>query len=288
MKKVIFLFGIFFGFTIYAQKNEADSTTKNSTVEISQIPNYDLVKSKIDLKDVVSTADEQPEFVGGMKNFKKRFFENFNTSDLNKKKGNDTHLYFIIEKTGYVKNFIAIGSNKNQIQDAEAAIKKVFERWKPAKANGQTVRYLIHFPVEQFYSSMQNEDISESNNNTSLTVTEIPDLEYLKSKIDMKDVVSNADEKPEFPGGINAFKRKYFESIEALDLKNNEKVDIRLYFVVEKTGYVRNVTAVSKNKVHVAAAEDGVKRMNARWKPAKLNGKPVRYIFYFPLMSKKY
>ena len=119
-------------------------------------------------------------------------------------------------------------------------------------------------------------------------ISGLPDYSIIKTKLDLKQVVTKADSLPEFPGGINAFKRKYFENIETLDLKHNEKVDTRLYFIVEKTGYVRNVTAVAKNKKHAEAAEQGVRKIFARWKPAKINGEPVRYLFYFPLTSKKY
>jgi len=77
-------------------------------------------------------------------------------------------------------------------------------------------------------------------------VSALPDYNIIKTKLDLKQVVTKADSLPEFPGGMNAFKRKYFENIETLDLKHNEKVDTRLYFIVEKTGYVRNVTAVAK------------------------------------------
>ncbi|MGO4708856.1 energy transducer TonB [Chryseobacterium sp. 2TAF14] len=124
--------------------------------------------------------------------------------------------------------------------------------------------------------------------NTISDVSALPDYNIIKTKLDLKQVVTKADSLPEFPGGMNAFKRKYFENIETLDLKQNEKIDTRLYFIVEKNGYVRNVTAVAKNKKHAEAAEQGVRRIFARWKPAKINGEAVRYLFYFPLTSKKY
>ena len=283
MKKAIFLLGLFFTSFVFAQEIDTTNSVHNGVSEVTNLPDYEIIKNKIDLKDVVVKADQQPEFVGGMEKFKKRFFESLKLPTSNKKKDNDTRLYFIIEKTGYIKSFTAVGSNKNEAKDAEQAIKGVYERWKPAVINGQPVRYIIYFPLEESKSVTES-----SSSDKSVGSTEIPDLEYVKSKIDLKDVVTNADEKPEFPGGMNAFKRKYFESIETLDLKNNEKIDTRLYFIVEKTGYVRNVVAVGTNQKHVEAAELGVRRIFARWKPAKSGGKPVRYLFYFPLMSKKY
>lgn len=134
----------------------------------------------------------------------------------------------------------------------------------------------------------QETDAKNPVQNTISDASGLPDYNIIKTKLDLKQVVTKADTIPEFPGGMNAFKRKYFENIETLDLKNNEKIDIRLYFIVEKNGYVRNVTAVSKNKKHAEEAEQGVRKIFARWKPAKTNSQAVRYLFYFPLTSKKY
>lgn len=134
----------------------------------------------------------------------------------------------------------------------------------------------------------QNTEEKKTVQTTISDVSGLPDYEVIKNKLDLKQVVTKADTIPEFPGGIDAFKRKYFENIETLDLKKNEKLDTRLYFIIEKNGYVRNVTAVSKNKKHAEAAEQGIRKIFVRWKPAKLNGEAVRYIFFFPLMSKKF
>ncbi len=125
-------------------------------------------------------------------------------------------------------------------------------------------------------------------NSVQKSTSPYPDYSFIKTKMNLKDVVTKADTAPEFPGGLKVFKRKYFESIETLDVKIKEKVDTRLYFIVEKNGYVRNVTAVGTNKKHVEAAEVGLRRIFARWKPATINGEPVRYLMYFPLTSKEF
>lgn len=141
------------------------------------------------------------------------------------------------------------------------------------------------------FSSLVFAQNTEENKTVQTTISDVsglPDYDVIKNRLDLKQVVTKADTIPEFPGGMDAFKRKYFENIETLDLKKNEKLDTRLYFIVEKNGYVRNVTAVAKNKKHAAAAEQGMRKIIVRWKPAKLNGEAVRYIFFFPLMSKKF
>ncbi|MDF2551834.1 MAG: hypothetical protein K0R77_1109 [Chryseobacterium sp.] len=137
-----------------------------------------------------------------------------------------------------------------------------------------------------FFTTLLFAQVSGTKTTVQKNVTTYPDYSVVQKKMSLKDVFTNADTVPEFPGGIKAFKRKYFESIETLDVKIKEKVDTRLYFIVEKNGYVRNVTAVGTNIKHAEAAELGLKRIFARWKPATVNGEPVRYLMYFPLTNK--
>lgn len=116
----------------------------------------------------------------------------------------------------------------------------------------------------------------------------IPNYELIKTKLNLKDVVVSADTPPEFPGGFAAFNKSFVDGIPTLDLKQNKKLNTHIYFVVEKDGYVRNITAIGSNKKHNEAAELGIKRVTKRWKPALIDGKPVRYLFNFPLVPKKY
>lgn len=127
--------------------------------------------------------------------------------------------------------------------------------------------------------------ISETSN---FDPSKIPDYTVLKTKLNLKDVVTEADQKPEFPGGMDAFKRKFFEGMPTIQMKQNQKLSTRLYFIVEKDGYIRNVAAVSDDKKHAEAAELGVKRIFTRWKPAMVGDQKVRYLYSFPLSVRKY
>jgi hypothetical protein len=119
-------------------------------------------------------------------------------------------------------------------------------------------------------------------------VTELPDYELLKTKLKLDDsVFTKADTPAEFPDGMATFKRKFSESMDIIDVKSN-KINTRVYFVVEKNGYVRYVTATGDDKKHSHAAEVAVRRLFVRWKPAMINGEPVRYLYTFPLSLKKY
>lgn len=119
------------------------------------------------------------------------------------------------------------------------------------------------------------------------SVSQLPDYAVLKTKMKLDDAVTKADTPAEFPGGPETFKKQFAEKMDVIDVKSN-KINTRVYFIVEKTGYVRYVTAISGNKQHGHAAEVAVRRLYTKWKPAMVNGEPVRYLCTFPLTLKKY
>lgn len=120
------------------------------------------------------------------------------------------------------------------------------------------------------------------------SVTELPDYELLKTRMKLDDAVfTKADTPAEFPDGMDTFKRKFSESMDIIDVKTN-KINTRVYFIVEKTGYVRYVVATGDDKKHSQAAEVAVRRLFVKWKPAMINGEPVRFLYTFPLSLKKY
>jgi hypothetical protein len=119
------------------------------------------------------------------------------------------------------------------------------------------------------------------------SVSELPDYAVLKTKMKLDDVVTKADTPAEFPGGMEVFKKKFAESMDVIDVKT-KKINTRVYFIVEKTGYVRFVTATGNDPKHSKAAEVAVRRLFVKWKPANIKGEPVRYLYTFPLTLKKF
>lgn len=140
-----------------------------------------------------------------------------------------------------------------------------------------------------FCVSISGQQTVDNKNTIENNISEIPNYnELVKKKINLKDVVTTADTAPEFPGGFKVFKQKYFDGMPTVNLKQHQKLDTRIYFIVEKDGYVRNIAAIGSDKKHVEAAELGIKRIFTRWKPATKNGKAVRYLYTFPLSARKY
>jgi len=120
------------------------------------------------------------------------------------------------------------------------------------------------------------------------SVEQLPDYAELKKRLDLKDVVTVADQEPEYPGGKKAYLYKVSENMPIIDIKNKEQFSTTIYVIVEKDGYVRKYAAISNNKKHAAAGEEAVRKVFERWKPAKIGDKPVRYIFYIPIGLRKW
>ncbi|MPS63960.1 MULTISPECIES: hypothetical protein [Chryseobacterium] len=122
---------------------------------------------------------------------------------------------------------------------------------------------------------------------TIINVESLPHYVELKKRINLTGVVMTADKEPEFPGGMALFRRKFAENMEVIYAKG-KKIDTRVYFIVEKNGYINNIAAISNNKDHAKAAEAALKKMLVRWKPALVADKPVRFLYSFPLSLQKY
>ncbi|WP_426275154.1 hypothetical protein ACN9MN_11990 [Chryseobacterium sp. S-02] len=122
---------------------------------------------------------------------------------------------------------------------------------------------------------------------TIINVESLPHYGELKKRINLTGVVTTADKEPEFPGGMTLFRRKFAENMEVIYAKG-KKIDTRVYFIVEKSGYINNIAAISNNKDHAKAAETALKKILVRWKPALVADKPVRYLYSFPLSLQKY
>ncbi|MGA9211367.1 MAG: hypothetical protein WBY99_01595 [Kaistella sp.] len=125
---------------------------------------------------------------------------------------------------------------------------------------------------------------AQENSQKKYDITKLPNYSYLKTKIDLSNIETNPDTMPEFPNGINAFRDKFTKKIDLFNVKfeNNRTLKTQVYFVVEKDGKINNIIAIGDIK-YSEAAEKAVKKIKDIWKPATLNGEPVRYLFNWPL-----
>ncbi|WP_181248436.1 energy transducer TonB [Flavobacterium magnum] len=94
------------------------------------------------------------------------------------------------------------------------------------------------------------------------------------------------DKMPEYPGGINKFRKYIADNFKAPDAEEsgNEAVKVLVSFVVEKDGTISNIKIVrnpgygmDKEAIRV------LKSMKTKWIPGSIAGQPVRTIYNLPI-----
>lgn len=137
MMRFILLLAIFLGFLGFGQ-------VRALTPE--DVP--EDVKKVVDCSSLTFVVMKQPEFPGGMNEFRKKFSENFDATPL---KASDaalkTTIYFVVEPDGTVNRIIAVGDNDELNKEAERTIKSINAKYEPAQVNNMAVRYLMRFPL---------------------------------------------------------------------------------------------------------------------------------------------
>ena len=103
-----------------------------------------------------------------------------------------------------------------------------------------------------------------------------------------KEVVSRAAVKPSFPGGNKALfdyidkNLEYPKKAKKTDIKG--RVDVS--FIVEKDGRLTHIQIErSLSRSHNRKAKRLIRKM-PKWKPALVNGQPVRFRFRLPIVFK--
>ena len=91
-------------------------------------------------------------------------------------------------------------------------------------------------------------------------------------------------EKPaEFPLGYENLRKMIADNFRMRKINVTENTFCELQFIVEKNGKISHITAKSDNESFKQEAIRSLKKIKNRWKPATINGEPVRYRFRVPL-----
>lgn len=88
---------------------------------------------------------------------------------------------------------------------------------------------------------------------------------------------------PEYPGGINKL-RTQVADLFYFDSSSDEKLlKAQVTFIVESEGHISNVLATGGNQNFNRQAVIAVYLLPEKFKPATINGQPVRYRYTLPL-----
>jgi Gram-negative bacterial TonB protein C-terminal len=96
---------------------------------------------------------------------------------------------------------------------------------------------------------------------------------------------SDAEVKPEFPGGYNSFMKFIGENFKTPEVEGLSGV-VKISFVVETTGKITNIKILNDIGSGVGEEAKRVVAKSPNWTPGEQDGKPVRVTFILPITVK--
>lgn len=144
MKRLLICLSVLFYQIYFSQVASGGEPTTSFSIpeEIAKKFNYE--KRNNENNSVIA-----PEFPGGINEFRKEFANNFDTSALEKIKGQvSTIVYFSIETDGTISQILAQGDNADFNQEAEKTVRSLKKSWVPAKKDDVPVRYIFQLPIK--------------------------------------------------------------------------------------------------------------------------------------------
>ena len=106
----------------------------------------------------------------------------------------------------------------------------------------------------------------------------------VKPQVSDTQVYNEVEQTAEFPGGINAFRKKVQENFDSSAIEGADGVvKGEITFVVERDGSITDIKVNGKNSDFNSEAVRTVKSIKNKWAPAKINGQTVRYRYRLPL-----
>lgn len=220
---------------------------------------------------VFQVVEQMPEFPGGMAACMEFLKNNikYPKEAQEKKEQGRVIAQFVVERDGSLSN-IKILRGVSPSLDAEALrVIGAMPNWKPGMQRGQVVSVKYTIPV-MFSLDKDAEANAEVKR---------------ESKTDEYGAYMVADEMPEFPGGMAAcmewLQKNIRYPIEAFAKKEQGRVIVQ--FVVEENGEVRQLQVVRGVTPSLDGEALRVVATMPKWKPGKVDGKPVKVKYTIPI-----
>lgn len=102
--------------------------------------------------------------------------------------------------------------------------------------------------------------------------------------VNVEKEIEERGKKPEYPGGINAFRKNFSQTFDGSKINDKGMVKSEAQFIISEEGIVTDIVTLGNSKSMNKEMERSIKAMSkTKWKPAELDGKPVKYRFKLPI-----
>lgn len=99
-------------------------------------------------------------------------------------------------------------------------------------------------------------------------------------------IYDNADRVAVYPGGIEAFRRNFYQTFDSGKINGRGKIKSEAVFVVGQDGYITDIEIKGDNKSMNKEMARVIKTMSkTKWSPATIGDEPVKYRFKFPIST---
>jgi len=275
------------GFVNYAQVEKPLPDDGDMTVPQPEEPH-----NEDKIYDAVEVAAQYP---GGYAEFRKQLAANVDISKFQMAEGSTLKLLvkFVVERDGSISTIQVIrdpgyGAGK----EVERALKSLKTKWTPAIQNGKPVRSYFSIPLVIVVPAEATPAPKEQKVALVENVTGDNDLVMTSSPYERENeenaiyALASLEVRPEFPGGITAFKAyitKNFKKENLVAGAEGKELKVYIGFTVEKDGSMTDIKILRDPGFALAKeAERILKSIKTKWTPGMQNGKPVRtgYIDY--------
>lgn len=97
-------------------------------------------------------------------------------------------------------------------------------------------------------------------------------------------IYEEVDGKPEYPGGIDAFRRNFGQTFNGGNINGRGKIKSEAIFVIGQDGYITDIDIKGDNKSMNKEMRRAINAMSkTKWVPATIDGQPVKYKFRLPI-----
>lgn len=106
----------------------------------------------------------------------------------------------------------------------------------------------------------------------------------LEKKDNLYQEVDKVDSPAVYPGGISAFRNNFAKTFNSSNINVRGRIKSEARFVVSEEGNMSDIVIIGDNKSMNREMERSIKAMaKTKWKPAEIDGKPVKFRFRLPI-----